>query len=135
MTRKELEQVFHLDRELKMWQRRLEETKAQIQPQIQQMTGMPFAKTNKIKDDVSELAILIAEQEAIINGRIHEINLKIQEIDNFVKTLDDSHIRSVIEYRCVMLMRWEEIAAEIGAGYTAESVRQEYSRWCRENLS
>ena len=132
MTRKKLEQVFHLNNELKMWQRRLAELQADIALSPKVMDGMPFSQTNAVGSPTEEKAIKLAEVAKVIEGKISEIQIALMEIEIFISSIDDSLTRQIVEYRCCKLKSWQEVADEIGEGYTAESVRQTYHRFLKD---
>lgn len=131
MTRKELEQVYYLNNELKMWQGRLADLQADIALSPKVMDGMPYSKTNAVGSPTEIKAIKIAELSRIIEGKISEIQLTLLDIEAFITTIEDSLIRQIIEYRCCKLMQWKDIAAKIGEGYTEEAVRQSYHRYVK----
>ena len=131
MTRKELEQVYYLRKEVDMWRRKLNEYHADIALAPRTMDGMPYSKTNKITSPTEDKAIRIADANKIIAGKLKEIELTIADIEQFIITIDDSIIRQIVNYRCCKLQSWKKIAQQIGEGYTEDSVRQMYHRFVR----
>ena len=131
MTRKDLEQVYYLNNELKMWQRRLADLQADIALSPKVMDGMPYSKTNAVSGPTEIKAIRIAELSNIIEGKISEIQVTLMDIEAFIVTIEDSLIRQIVEYRCCKLMKWQQIADRIGEGYTEEAVRQSYHRFVK----
>ena len=129
MTRKKLEQVYHLNNELKMWQRRLAELQADIALSPKVLDGMPYTQTNGVGSPTEQKAMKLMEVSKVIEGKISEIQIAIADIEEHIILIEDSFIRQIVEYRCCMLMSWKDIATEIGSGYTAESVRQSYHRY------
>ena len=132
MTRKDLERVYHLKRELKMWERRYNELIADISQDTPSADGMPHSVTNKINSPTEDKAIMIADQLDAIRGKKAELRMLIREIEVFICSIKDPIISQIIEYRCVQCMQWESVAEKIGPIYTAETVRQMYSRYMRE---
>lgn len=132
MTRQELERIFCLKKELIMWQDRLRELQYDIALSPKVLDGMPFQHTNTTSDPTQQKALRLAEVSNVIQGKIAEIQFAIAEIEEFIISIDDSLIRMIVEYRCVMLMKWDEIAIELGDGYTEESVRQTYHRFVKD---
>lgn len=131
MTRKDLEQVYYLNNELKMWQRRLADLQADIALSPKVLDGMPYSKTNAVSSPTEIKAIRIAELSNIIEGKISEIQVTLMDIESFIVTIEDSLIRQIVEYRCCKLMKWQQIADRIGDGYTEEAVRQSYHRFVK----
>lgn len=132
MTRKKLEQVYHLNKELKMWQQRLMELQADIALSPKVMDGMPYSKTNAVGSPTENKAIRLAELAKIIEGKISEIQIALADIEEYITSIDDSLTRQIVEYRCCMLKSWQDVAKKIGEGYTEESVRQIYHRFIKE---
>ena len=131
MTRKDLEQVYYLNNELKMWQRRLADLQADIALSPKVMDGMPYSKTNSVSSPTEIKALRIAELSRIIEGKISEIQVTLLDIEAFIVTIEDSLLRQIVEYRCCKLMQWKDIANKIGDGYTEESIRQSYHRFVK----
>ena len=94
MTRKKLEQVYHLNKELKMWQHRLAELQADIALSPKVMDGMPYSKTNAVGSPTEEKAMRLAECAKVIEGKISEIQLALMEIEIFIASVDDSMMQS-----------------------------------------
>jgi predicted nucleic acid-binding Zn-ribbon protein len=129
MTRAELKQIYHLNKELKMWQEELDKVQAEILSSSK-LTGMPRKKV--ISDRVGELASTLADIERIIEGKLTEIQLQRKRIVEYIDSLDDSLLRQIIFYRCVSLMSWHQVAETIGGECTAESVRKYFARGVRD---
>ena len=132
MTRKKLEQVYHLNKELKMWQHRLAELQADIALSPKVIDGMPYTKTNAVGSPTEEKAMRLAECAKVIEGKISEIQLALMEIEIFIASVDDSMMRRILEYRCCKLRSWQDVADILGEGYTADSVRQTYHRFIKD---
>lgn len=131
MTKRELEQVYYLRKELKMWQSRLSELEADIALSPKVLDGMPYSKTNKVGSPTEVKAMRLAELAKVIEGKISEIQIAIGEIEAYIVSIDDSLTRQVIEMRCCLLWSWKQVAVSVGEGYTADSVRQIYHRYVK----
>lgn len=132
MKKEDLKQIYELNKELVMWQKKLEELKADIGPSSKNVDGMPFQHTNKTSSPTEQKAIRMAELEKVIEGKMAEIQITILEIENFIVSIDDSYTRIIIQLRCVELKSWEDIASAMGEGYTATAVRQHFSRFIKK---
>ncbi len=129
MTKRELEQIYFLHKELKMWQERLNELQSDIALSPKVLDGMPYSRTNRVTSPTELKAIRLAEVHKIVEGKLSEIQLTIADIEEYIASIDDSMTRLIIEYRCCKLMSWTEVAHKIGKGYTPEAVRQIYHRY------
>lgn len=129
MTRKDLEKIYWLKRELKMWEERLHELEADMSPDTPAPDGMPHSVTNAIKSPTEDKAIVIADHIAIISGKAAELRMTIKEVETFIAGIDDPLIRQIVDYRCVKCMQWEEVAEKLGKNYPSERARQIYHRF------
>jgi len=131
MTRQNLEQVFWLKKELKMWQKKLADLQADIAMSPKPLDGMPFQNTNETSDPTANKAIKLQEVAKVIEGKMAEIQLAVAEIDAFIPTVTDSLLRQVLEYRCCKLLSWDDIAGQMGGDMTPENARQIYHRFVK----
>lgn len=126
MTKKELEQVYYLDRELKMWKNELNELKAQS---LVRSPSLSAVHGGGISDKVGVRAQKAADLEARINAKIDELQNAREETLRFVADIPDSLTRMVVYYHCVGLMSWQRVAFKVGGANTGESVRKIYARF------
>ena len=129
MTRKALERIYWLKRELKMWEDRLHELEADMSTDTPSADGMPHSTTNAVKSPTEDKAILIADHYSIISGKAAELRMAIKEVETFIVNIDDPILSQIIEYRCVKLKAWEDVAETMGKQYTSDNVRQIYHRF------
>ena len=132
MTRKDLERVYYLKRELKMWEKRLEELYADISQDTVSPDGMPHSVTNSVGSPTESKAIQIADHIDLIRGKQAEIRVAIREVESFIVGIKDPLICQIVELRCADCLTWEEVADKIGKGANAESIRQMYHRFLKD---
>lgn len=125
MTKKEISQVYFLNREIEMWQRELEQLRSGGL-QSPKLNGMPRA--GKISDPTGDKASEEANIELMIESLLERVKFARKEIYNYISSLDDSLLRQIIMYRCVSLCKWGEVAIYVGGNNTAESVRKIFDR-------
>lgn len=134
MTRKELERVYFLKRELKIWEKRLEELYADISQDTPAADGMPHSVTNKISSPTESKAIQIADHIDLIKGKQAEIRMAIREVEAFIVGIEDPLIRQIVELRCACCMSWDEVADRIGRNSSAENMRLIYHRFIKSQF-
>ena len=134
MTRKELERVYFLKRELKMWEKRLEELYADISQDTKAADGMPHSVTNNVSSPTESKAIQIADHIDMIKGKQAEIRIAIREVEAFIVGIDDPLIRQIVELRCAYCMTWDEVANRIGSNTSAENMRLIYHRFIKSKF-
>ena len=129
MTKSDLEQIYYLNRELKMWETELERVRCKS------LVGSPLPGNSRgsgVSDKVADRAERIIELENRIIAKRDEIQRLRDEAVEYIYSIPDSLTRQIIYYRCVSLMSWRRVAYEVGGYNTAESVRQIYSRFMRD---
>ena len=129
MTKSDLEQIYYLNRELKMWETELERVRCKS------LVGSPLPSNSHgsgVSDKVADRAERIIELENRIIAKRDEIQRLRDEAVEYIYSIPDSLTRQIIYYRCVSLMSWCRVAYEVGGYNTAESVRQIYSRFMRD---
>lgn len=128
MNKREVKQLYYLTKELAMWQEKLLELKNSIKVSAPATDSDGIRASGTNSDKVGNLAVDIADTEKIIEGKIAEIQYRKCEILKWINTLDDSYARLIVQYRCVDLMSWRDIAMKIGGGNTEDSVRMTFNR-------
>lgn len=131
MTLKELSQLYHLNREIEMDKRRLEELEAAATACNQALTGMPHAPG--ITDKLGNIVPAIVDLRGIIEAKCQQCLYERSRLERYIASIDDSLIRQVFTYRFINGLPWAQVAACIGDGYTADSVRQIAHRYTEKN--
>ena len=134
MTRRDLEKVYYLKRELKMWEKRYEELIADMSQDTVAPDGMPYSRTNKVSSPTESKAIQIADHVELIRQHKQKIEIAIREVDTFIAQIKDPFLRQIIELRCIELKSWNDVADRIGNTATPESVRKAYCRFVEKNI-
>lgn len=130
MTREKLQRVYHLNNEIKMWQRELEKLKGKSLAAAPATDSTPSG--GMPGDRVGNYVAQKADIEKIIEGQLEEVQLARTEILNFIHDIPDSLTRQIVFFRSCSLMSWSEIAKCISTDYPAENARQIYSRFIKQ---
>lgn len=128
MTKQDLEQIYYLDRELKMWERELQALRGKS------LICSPLPSTGAASggghsDKVADRAERIISLEERVNAKKAEIQAARDVAVAFVMTIPDSLTRQIVYYRCVSLFGWSRVAYEVGGNNTPDGVRMIYSRF------
>lgn len=126
MTRTDLEQIYYLHRELRMWERELERLRGRSLVQSPQLS---MSHGSGVSDKVAERAARTADLERLIAAKRDEIQELRDRAVEYVYGIPDSLTRQVVYYRCVSLFSWRRVAYEVGGNNTEESVRKIYTRF------
>ena len=125
MTKSELEQIYYLNRELKLWETELERVRCKS------LVGSPLPGNSHgsgVSDKVADRAERIIELENRIIAKRDEIQRLRDEAVEYIYGIPDSLTRQIIYYRCVSLMSWRRVAYEVGGNNTPDGVRMIYNR-------
>jgi len=120
MTRQGLERIYHISNEIDMWNE-----------ELNRLINRSLVNEH-CKDITGEQAARITDLETKIRELIEKLEDTRNTVIKYICSIPDSLTRQIIKYRSCDLMTWREVAEMIGAGYTAESVRQIYSRYVRK---
>ncbi len=126
MTRDDLEQIYYLNRELKMWERELERLRGQS---LVRSPVPDVVRGSGISDKVGDRGDKIIDLEARVKAKREEIQVARDDAVRYILGIPDSLTRMVIYYRCVSLMSWRRVAYEVGGGITKSGVRMIYTRF------
>ena len=127
MTLKELSQLYYLNREIEMDQQRLRELEVKALPGAQVITGMPHG--SGVSDVVGRYAAEIADLRGIIEAKHQQCLYERSRLERYIAGIDDSLLRQILTYRFINGLPWHQVAACIGGGNTADSVRMACYRY------
>lgn len=129
MTKTDLEQIYCLNRELKLWETELERVRCKS------LVGSPLPGNSHgsgVSDKVADRAERIIELENRIIAKRDEIQRLRDEAIEYIYSIPDSLTRQIIYYRCVSLMSWRRVAYEVGGNNTPDGVRMIYNRFMEQ---
>ncbi len=116
MSEKELSQYFHLKKEIEDLEERIAKLGNGVGSiEIKDMPG----GSHKISS-IQEKIIILKEQW--INARISALEEYIK-IENYIKTIEDSELRTIFRMRFLDLKNWEEIGRKFYSDRTTISKR------------
>lgn len=130
MTKKELSQLYYLNREIEEIQRRITELEGLATGCTSQITGMPvlFDVNDKIGKYVAEMADLNCLLDLNLKKCFYELN----RLNRFINSIEDSQMRMILSLRYINGLPWEQVAASISYTLSGESVRKAHDRFLRK---
>jgi hypothetical protein len=131
MSKKDLSQLYCLDREIKMQKKRLSELESKVISCSMNISGMPQGKG--VFDKVGEYGAEIADLRELIELNIKRCFHELNRITRYINAVDDSFIRGILTARYVMKLSWTRVAAEVGGNNTSDSVRKAHDRFLSGN--
>jgi len=87
-----------------------------------------FTITGFPNRDYVKMTTLLNTRKSILHALKSEIEQSINDVQEFINSLDNSHDRRIVTMRVIDKMSWRQIAQNIGGGNTADSVRMAYNR-------
>lgn len=134
MTLKDLNRGLELEKAIKEQEEILETLKAKAyRPGSQQLDGMPHS--TGINDRTGYYGAIIADLEASIEELREEQRQAMEEIETYIKTVEDERIRCIMRLRFLCFLLWKEIAVMMGPYYTSNSVRARFYQWIRKQAA
>ena len=148
MKKKELSQLYYLNKEIAQ----LEQHKQEIQHQIRNLgktsdavkgssPSYPFVLHSilvtgirvKDKERVLRLKADLADIEKLIELRSQQCVVEYSRTMRYINTIDDSLIRQILTLRFVNNLPWNQVASSIGGGNTEDGVRKACIRFLQKN--
>jgi len=134
MTRHELSQLYHLNREIEQDKQRLRELESAATNTNSRISGMPHA--SGISDKTS-LAVEIAYLRGVTEAKIQQMYYEYNRLIDYINGIDDSYIRQVMSLRYVNGLSWRQISFSVGGRNTDDGVRKVCERFLanKSNMS
>ena len=131
MTEKQLNQIFYLSKEKKMWEDKL---KSLTEVKAIGYENSGAGRGSNISSPVIQLAEQREKMRDIISAKLAEISFAEKEILEYIDTIDDSLIRQIMIHRHIELKSWAQIAKELSSSSTPDSLRMMHNRYIKEHL-
>nr|WP_300186413.1 DUF1492 domain-containing protein [uncultured Agathobaculum sp.] len=112
MTKKELSQLYWLNREIAEEKRKLAELEVAAAGSTAKITGLPHV--TGAHDKVGDLAILIAEQRDLIDLKARQSVIEYNRLNRYINGIEDAQIRMILSLRYVNGLSWQQVAFSIG---------------------
>lgn len=84
--------------------------------------GFPIVDYERVKK-------ALGKNIQLIEGRYTELTELQGEVEEYIKSVEDSRMRRIIQMRFVDKLSWFKVADRIGGMATADSVRMEFNRF------
>ena len=87
--------------------------------------GFPYPEYNRKK------TLLYARKATLVELEM-ELLETLNQVEEFIASISDSHIRRIISLRIVDNLSWNKVADRIGGGNTEDSVRMAFNRFIEQ---
>ena len=133
MTKQQLRQFRFLKNEIKILQEQIDNLKVGIVADVVEgsESEFPFTKRRFVITgiDCKEYERKSKRLQRMLQRRIDDLMDLLEEITEYIESIDDSLLRQIIYLRHVNGLTWDQVAASIGGGNTGESVRKMHDRF------
>jgi hypothetical protein len=130
MTKKELSQLYYLNREIEEQQRRLQEIEDLATSCTSYMTGMP--RVSGINDKISKYAAEIADLKCLLDLNLKKCFYELNRLNRYIESLEDVEMRMILTFRYINGLPWEQVAMNISPYASGDSVRKAHDRFLRK---
>ena len=131
MTKKELSQLYWLNREIEEQQRRITELRCLATTTTTRITGFPHSKN--IVDKLSKYTVEIADLKALLDLNLKKCFYELNRLNRYIESIEDSQMRLILSLRYINGLGWEQVAASISCCLSGESVRKAHDRFLSKN--
>lgn len=131
MNKKELSQLYYLNREIEEQQRRVEELENIATSCTSHITGMP--RIMGISDKIIKCVAEMADLKGLLDLNLKKCFYELNRLNRYIESVDESHMRMILSLRYINALSWEQIACSIGGGNTEDSVRKAHDRFLYKN--
>ena len=131
MNKRELSQLYYLNREIEQLKSRIEELECIAVSDTSRITGMPHV--TGISDKVGRYAAEIADLKELLDLNLKKCFYELNRLNRYIEGIDDSQMRMIMTLRYVNGLSWRQIAFSIGGGNTEDSIKKLAYRYLKKN--
>lgn len=130
MTKKELSQLYWLNREIEEEKRKLHELEAAASGCTASITGLPHVMG--AYDKIGDLAILIAEQRDLIDLKARQSVIEYNRLNHYIAGVEDAQMRMILSLRYVNGLSWQQVAFHMGQEGDGSTQRKQHDAFLRK---
>ncbi|MDD3881719.1 MAG: hypothetical protein PHI27_05655 [Eubacteriales bacterium] len=131
MNKRELSQLYYLNREIEEQQRRLQELEALATSCTSHITGMP--KAQGVVDRLAGYVAEIADLRSLIDLNIKKCFFELNRLNRYINGIEDSQMRLILSLRYINGLSWQQIAFSIGE-YDEQYPRRKHNAFLRTQV-
>ena len=130
MTKKELSQLYYLNREIEEIQRRITELEELATGCTSRITGMPIL--HGVNDKIGKYVAEMADLQCLLDLNLKKCFSELNRLNRFINSIEDSQMRMILSLRYINGLPWEQVAASISYALSGESVRKAHDRFLKK---
>jgi len=131
MNKDQLRQLRHLKSEIRLLKQQIDNLESEIVTDRVRGSDVehPYIEKTYIIRGLAYDRRKIKRLKEKLQRRVDDLIDLVVEINEYIETIDDSLLRQIITLRHVNGLTWDQVAASIGGGNTADSVRMMHDRF------
>lgn len=130
MNKEQLRQYRHLNHEVNLIQEQINNIKYECAVVTASDREFPYCQHAEIVGGVPSTSGQMKRWK--LEQRKARIQKRLDQVEQFIYHVDDSLIRQLLIYRYMKGLKWNEIAARMGGGCTADSLRMALERFLQK---
>jgi len=133
MNKNQLRQLRHLKSEIRLLKQQIDNLESEIVTDRVRGSDVehPYIEKTYIIRGLAYDRRKIKRLKEKLQRRVDDLIDLVVEINEYIETIDDSLIRQIITLRYVNGLTWDQVAAHIGGGNTADSLRKMHDRFLK----
>lgn len=137
MTKQELSQLRYIKKEIELLQKQIADAEYAVETHKAfdfvegSNSKWPYQRKKFYIEGVAvpEYEKRVKQLRKKLQRRLEELTEKREELEEYISTVPDSMMRMILTLRYVNGLSWKQVAAHVGGGNTADSVRKMCSRF------
>jgi hypothetical protein len=131
MTKKELSQLYYLNREIEEQQRRLTELESLATNCTSRITGFP--RGNAVNDKLARYVAEIADLRGLIDLNLKKCFYELNRLTRYINSVEDSQMRQILSLRHINGLTWLQVAFMLGE-HDEQRPRRKYNAFLEKNF-
>lgn len=119
MDKENLKSIYYANKEIERLKRRIEELETAVMSVTSINDGMP-KNNNKISYILEDLI----DTKELLRIEMQRLLMNKDTAEKYIASIPDTLVRLVLAYRYIDNLSWNQVAAHIGGGNTADSCRK-----------
>ena len=136
MNKNQLRQLRHLKSEIRLLKQQIDNLESEIVTDRVRGSDVehPYIERTYIIRGLAYDRRKIKRLKEKLQRRVDDLIDLVVEINEYIETIDDSLLRQIITLRHVNGLTWDQVAASIGGGNTADGVRMIHDRFLKRDV-
>lgn len=129
MTKKELSQLYYLEKEIKEQQKRIKELETTATSCSSKIAGVPSGTGNS--DKIGNYAAQIADLKSLLDLNLRKYFYELNRLNHYIQSVEDSQMRMILTLRYVRGLTWRQIAKSMGVAGDGSTERKKLDRFLK----